>query len=215
MPDEVLPAEVDDNQRVLELRAQWSIPGRASGESRWRFIMLKTGLFDQQLALWEKWRDELKVFWTNGRAGGWTFEQVIVKDLWPATLPDLVVPVGEVDGGDPGDQGPPQATPIITWRSDFIGRSYRGRTFWGPIRWTDMDEGQYDELIRSILDNFAFSMLDQFGTGDLIATDPHFIIFSRQHNGIPEASGRYAPVTSYSIPRYLATQRRRQRYYHP
>jgi hypothetical protein len=113
MPDEILPAPVDDNLKVLELRAQWSIPGRAGGESRWRFVMLRTGLFDQQVATWERWRDTLKDYWEANRAGGWTHEQVIVRDLWPALAPDLVVPIGYVVPGDGSDQGPPQSSPII------------------------------------------------------------------------------------------------------
>jgi hypothetical protein len=215
MPDEILPAPVDDNLKVLELRAQWSIPGRAGGESRWRFVMLRTGLFDQQVATWERWRDTLKDYWEANRAGGWTHEQVIVRDLWPALAPDLVVPIGYVVPGDGSDQGPPQSSPIITWRTDFRGRSYRGRRFWGPIRWDNMADGQYDHTTFIILDNFADTMMSEFQFGGLAAIDPHFIIFSRQHNLMPDLPGRYAPVTSYHIPRYLASQRRRQRYYHP
>lgn len=215
MPEEILPAPVDDNLKVLELRAQWSILGRAGGESRWRFVMLRTGLFDQQVKLWEMWRDNLEDYWMENRAEGWKFEQVIVRDLWPGTAADLVVPVGVVIPGDGDDQGPPQVGPIITWRTDFRGRSYRGRTFWGPIRWADLDQGQYDHTIWVILDNFAFTLLDVFSLGHPLAIEPNFIVFSQQHNMMPDLPGRYAPVTSYNIPRYLATQRRRQRYYHP
>jgi hypothetical protein len=215
MPDEILPAPVDDNLKVLELRAQWAIPGRAGGESRWRFVMLRSGIFDQQTRLWEMWRDHLKVFFMNHRQGNFTLEQVIVRDLWPATAPDLVQLVGESFGGSEGLEGPPQAGPIITWRSDFRGRSYRGRTFWGPIGINHMESGQYDHAVAVNLDDFAFTLLDVFSLGHPLPIEPNFIIFSQQHNLMPDLPGRYAPVTSYYIPRYLATQRRRQRYYHP
>jgi hypothetical protein len=212
---ESLPAEVDDNLKVLELRAQWSVPGIASGESRWRFVMLRTGLFDQQQALADRWLANLYTPWITGRAGTWTFERVVVRDLWPGTAPDLVVPVGYVDPDDNGEQGPPQASPIITWRTDFIGRSYRGRTYWGPVRWPNLDSGTYTGVVEIAVSQLATLMMDTFAGGGLSAVDPHFIIFSKQHNGMPEPKGRYAPVTSYTRQPYLATQRRRQRYYHP
>jgi hypothetical protein len=212
---ESLPAEVDDETKVLELRAQWSVPGHASGESRWRFIMLRTGLFDQRQALADMWLANVGEPWERFREDTWTFEQVIVRDLWPAEEPDLFVPVGFVFVGDTGDQGPPQATPVVTWRTDFIGRSYRGRTYWGPVRWPNLDHGTYVGGVDGAVSAFANAMMDTFAGGGLSAVDPHFIIFSKQHNGVPEPKGRYAPVTSFTQQPYLGTQRRRQRYYHP
>lgn len=215
MPDFLQPEPLGDLERILELRAQWSITGRAAGESRWRFWMRTTNEFDQFALLWQRWRDSLKTYWQANRAGGFTFEQVLINQIAPASLEQLIVPIGEEDSGDPDEQGPPQATPIITWRSDFPGRSYRGRTYWGPIRWPDITGGTYDHTVHVLLDNFAETMLDVFQFGPLTAFDPHFCVFSRQHDGAPDLPGRVAFVTHYDIPQYLATQRRRQRYYHP
>jgi hypothetical protein len=215
MTDESLPAEVDDNLKVLELRAQWSVPGISSGESRWRFVMLRTGLFDQMQALADRWLEQIEEPWEEFREDTWTFERVVVRDLWPATAPDLIVPVGFVFTGALEDQGPPQASPIVTWRSDFIGRSYRGRTYWGPVRYPDLNAGTYVGGVQGAVNSFANAMMDTFAGGGLDAIDPHFIIFSRQHNGVPEPKGRYAPVTSFTQQPYLGTQRRRQRQIRP
>lgn len=210
-----VPAQVDDETKVLELRAQWRVPGISSGESRWRFIMLRSGLLDQRQALADMWLAGVGEPWERFREDTWTLERLVVRDLWPATEPDLIVPVGFVFSGGEGDQGPPQATPVITWRSDFIGRSYRGRTYWGPVRYPDLDHGTYVGGVAGAVSAFANAMMDTFGGPGLSAIDPHFIIFSRQHNGVPEPRGRYAPVTSFTQQPYLGTQRRRQRYYHP
>lgn len=215
MPEELLPEPVESIDLVLELRVQWSIFLRAGGESRWRFWMRQSLEFDQQALLWQRWRDTCKVYFTSLRAGGWTFERAIVRDIYPAVLPDRIYDLGELDGGDPDEQGPPSSTPIITWRSDFSGRSYRGRTFWGPIRWVDLTLGTYDHTLHVNLENFAETMLDVFQFGPLTAYDPHFVIFSRQHNNEPDLPGRVAFVTHYDVPQYLAQQRRRQHYYHP
>lgn len=205
------PAEVDDNLKVLELRAQWSVSGISSGESRWRFVMLRTGLFDQLQHTADMWQAGVLEPWTRFREDRWTLERLVVRDLWPAVEMDLIVPIGFVQIGNPGDQGPPQATPVVTWRSDFIGRSYRGRTYWGPVRWPDIDSGTYVGGVDGAVSAFANAMMETFTNPDLDAVDPHFIIFSRQHDGVPEPKGRYAPVTSFTQQRYLGTQRRRRR----
>jgi hypothetical protein len=209
------PEPLGELERILELRAQWSIPGRAGGESRWRFWMRQTNEFDQFQVLWERWRDHLKVFFMNHRQGDWTLSQVLVNQVSPVSIEQLIVPIGEGVMGTTGYEGPPQVGPLITWRSDFAGRSYRGRTYWGPIGINHMDTGSYDHAVAVNLDDFAFTMLDVFQFGPLTAFDPHFCIFSRQHDGVPDLPGRVAFVTHYTIPNFLATQRRRQRYYHP
>jgi hypothetical protein len=134
MPEFLQPEPLGDLERILELRAQWVIPGRSAGESRWRFWMRTTEEFDQFALTWERWRDHLKVFFMLDRQGDFTLEQVIVSQLAPESDHVLIVPVGESFGGTDSLEGPPQASPLITWRSDFPGRSYRGRTYPGGRR---------------------------------------------------------------------------------
>jgi hypothetical protein len=214
MPAFPQPEPLGDLERILELRAQWSIPGRAGGESRWRFWMRTTNEFDQFALLWARWEAELKPWWIANKAPGWTFDQVLINQIAPASLEQLIVPIGEETPGDSDFQAPPQASPIITWRSDFPGRSYRGRTYWGPVRWDDLGEGTVVGSVLGPMNGFANAMLDTFQFGPLTAFDPHFCIFSRQHDGVPELPGRVAFVTSFTVQPYVATQRRRQRYYH-
>jgi hypothetical protein len=215
MPDFLQPEPLGDLERILELRAQWVIPSRSAGESRWRFWMRTTEEFDQFETLGERWRDHLKVFFTLDRQGDFTLDQVIVRQIAPESDRVLIVPVGESFHGTDSLEGPPQASPIITWRSDFPGRSYRGRTYWGPIGINHMIDGGPDHDVLGTVDNFAFTMLDVFQFGPLTAFDPHFCIFSRQHDNAPDLPGRVAFVTHYTVQPYLATQRRRQRYYNP
>lgn len=214
MPDFPQPEPLGDLERILELRAQWTIPGRAGGESRWRFWMRTTNEFDQLALLWERWSTTPKEWWVANKAPGWTFDQAIISQIAPAGDAQLIVPIGETVPGSSDFQAPPQASPIITWRSDFVGRSYRGRTYWGPVRWNDLSEGTVTGAVLGNMEAFAESMLDMFQFGPITAFDPHFCIFSQQHDNTPDLPGRVAFVTHYTVQPYVATQRRRQQYYH-
>lgn len=211
----MLGPEVDDEMLVLQLRAQWAVPGVGRGESAWNFLHLASGLVDQQQVLWERWRDNCKVYWMQERSDDWIFERVVIQDKWPGIRPDLVIDLNEPGAEDSNGIGPIQSSPLITWQTGLIGRSYRGRTYWGPVRIDDMIHGGFVEVVRVQMDNFAFTMMEQFASDPMIAMDPHFIIFSRQHDGVPEPKGRYALVSGYRISPFLATQRRRQRFILP
>jgi hypothetical protein len=63
------------------------------------------------------------------------------------------------------------------------------------------------------LNDFGNAMWETFSVRSVSFPSPTLAIVSRQHNNAPEPIGRYAFVTNWQTPRYLATQRRRNRYY--
>lgn len=209
----LLPPELDDTVRVLQLRAQWDVAFTGRGESAWNFVMFKTALVDQQQGLWELWRDNVKAYWMARRPPEWHFTRVLIQDRWPGDLPDLDIPIDQY--GPPGafNGAPVQLSPILTLYSTYYGRSYRGRTFWGQVRVEDLEGSNMTNGLWNALNDWADAMYDTFCGSPVIDVDPTLVILSRQHDGVPEPVGRYAPVDRLTRKRYFALQRRRDRYY--
>jgi hypothetical protein len=210
---EILPPELDDLVTVLQLRAQWEVQFQGRGESSWSFVMLRTALVDQQQGLWELWRDNVKPFWMARRPPEWHFTRVLVEDRWPQVKEPLEISIDEY--GPPGafNGAPVQLSPILTLYSTYRGRSYRGRTFWGQMRVEDLEGSNITNDLWNALNSWADAMIDTFGAGPIIGVDPVLAIVSRQHNGVPEPKGRYAVVDRLTRRRYIALQRRRNRYW--
>lgn len=207
------PPELDDDLLVLQLRAQWDVAFTGRGESAWNFVMLRTALVDQQQGLWELWRDNVKPFWMARRPPEWHFTRVLVEDRWPQVKEPLEIPIDEY--GPPGafNGAPVQLSPILTLYTLYRGRSYRGRTFWGQIRVEDLEGSNMTNGLWNAINSWADAMHDTFVNDGIIGVDPVLCVISHQHDGIAEPKGRYAPVDRLTRKRYLALQRRRNRYY--
>lgn len=209
----VPPPELDNLVTVLQLRAQWDVAFTGRGESSWSFVMFRTALVDQKAGLWELWRDNIKPLWMARRPPEWHFTRVIIEDRWPGTSVPLEVTINEYGPSGPYSGAPVQVSPIVTLYSNYPGRSYRGRTFWGQIRVQDLEGSNVSEPMWTALDAWADAMFDTFCGSPIIDVDPTLCIVSRRHDGAPEPVGRYAPVDHLTRKRYLALQRRRNRYY--
>lgn len=212
MPYDLAP-ELNDTLRVLQLRAQWDVAFTGRGESSWSFVTDRNDTFDQKADLWDRWRVNIKPFWIARRPPEWHFTRVLIEDRFPGGSPPMEITIDEY--GEAGDfsGAPVQLSPILTLYTDYRGRSYRGRTFWGQIRVEDLDGSNLSSGMWTALVHWADAMYDTFCAPSIFPADPRLCIVSRRHNGAPEPIGRYAPVIQLARKRYLALQRRRNRYY--
>lgn len=175
--------------------------------------MLNAGIHEQKLILWDMWQTACKSYWMARRPASWHFDRVLIEDRYPGETVPLEIPIDE-DGPEASfASSPPQWTPVISWRTEYPGRSYRGRTFWGPFLLADVDETTPSTELENANDAFAFQMLSQFGVGVRSETEPHFVIVSRRHDNMPEPVGRFASVTDWRAPHYFGIQRRRLQYW--
>lgn len=213
MPGYDLAPELNETLRVMQLRAQWDVAFTGRGESSWSFVANRAGgLLNPLEELFALWEANIKGFWMARRPPEWHFTRVLVEDRYPGTMAPFEVAIDEYGPSGPYSGAPVQLSPILTLYSALSGRSYRGRTFWGQIRVEDLDGSNLSEGMWNALDDWADAMYDTFAV-PLFTTDPVLCIVSRRHNGAPEPVGRYTPVTHITRKRYLALQRRRNRYY--
>jgi hypothetical protein len=203
------PPELNDTLTVLQLRAQWQLGHMARGESSWSFIMIRNGLVDQPALVWDMWHAALYDLWTRRRPSVWTFTQAVVQDRYPGVRPDLIIPLNAPGGGSSADSAPGQFGPVISWRSVYPGRSYRGRTYWGPVMRDDLEESFVNNACGGDIETWAEIMMDTFAHGFVGETSPQFAIVSRRHNKMPEPIGRFALVDYFMPVRVMGTMRRR------
>jgi hypothetical protein len=208
------PPELTDTLTVLQLRAQWTLLHQGRGESSWSFLMIQNGLVDQPAIILDNWMTYCHDLWVRRRPTSWVLNRLWVQDRIPGIRPDLIVELEQHGGWSNGDASPVQFGPLISWRTAYRGRSYRGRTFWGPIAKDDMEETFVTNALNADLDDWAFAMLTMMGGGFASETSPLFSVVSRQHDLVPEPIGRAAPIIGYKPIRLMATQRRRQQFYH-
>jgi hypothetical protein len=209
MPGFPQPPELNVTLAVYQLRAQWTLAHMARGESSWSFIMIRNGLVDQPFIVYNLWQAACLDLWTRRRPTSWTLNQVVVQDRYRTVRPDLIVPLDMPGGGSSATSAPGQFGPLISWRSAYAGRSYRGRTYWGPVMRDDLDEAFVNNACSNDVEDFAQAMIDTFTHGFVSETSPQFAIVSRRHDNAPEPEGRFALVDQYRPIRIMATQRRR------
>jgi hypothetical protein len=208
-----LAPELHPGLMVLQLRAQWDVIFTGRGESSWSFVMPESDPHLRKEEVAALWIDNVKGYWMSRRPPEWHFTRILVEDRYPATTVPLEIAIDEY--GPPGEfnGAPVQLSPIVVWNTALHGRSYRGRTFWGQMRTEDLEGSNMNAEMFTALNDFGQVMFDTFCVGSVVFPSPTLSIVSRQHNNAPEPIGRYAFVRQWQTPRYLATQRRRNRYY--
>lgn len=196
---ELQPPEVDEFVSILRLRAQWEQSPQGAGESAWHFAQINSPFEPLQEQLWELWRDNLKDAWQARRPQGWIFQRVLIEDIWPGVREPLEIDLNEA--ADPLNPGgaPVQISPIITWGTQYRGRSYRGRTYWGQIALPDLAFSTISNDLYINMADFASAMASTFYATGPLDTDPKLCVFSRQHNLVPELLGRYAMVNFHVL----------------
>lgn len=202
---------LNDDVQVWEVWAVWQYVFPHQGASRWAFV---TERFSEvrQAEMLALWRATLETSWVARRPLEWGMDHYMVRDVWPGVEADWIDDT--MDGlvqDSSGEGTPPQVSPVINWQSGHPGRSYRGRTFWGPIREADTHEGRFTTTGIVPLQNFHAFMSGTFGL--LAPPDtPAFAIVSRQHDNVPTDPPEWVRLYHSSVDIYLRTRRSRNRY---
>lgn len=212
------PSPFSDTVQIYELRAFYSYTGYGTSSSAWSFAALRAFEFTPTEALgWfhEPVDGSLWDAYTHARPEGWFHSGMLVRDVWPGVQPDLEVsypPGHPFRGPDSSGEGtPPQTGPLISWRSPVAGRSYRGRTYWGPVRTSECHNARVNEGTEARLALHAFKdvMLTQWGS-DRPFGDPVHVIVSRRHDSVVSNPPEFIRPSDGLIDLALRTQRRRE-----
>jgi hypothetical protein len=203
--------ELAPENQVWELRALWQYEGERLHGSRHVFVTLRE-LGTDQATLWQMWDDNCREFFTRHRPTSFQLIKVAVHDLWPGEQEAWEhvydpPPVGAHSGGD-GTPGP--ATPLLQWLTEYAGRSYRGRTYWGPVREAETLGSFATSDITANIIEYAQSMILTFGTGAALFPHlPGLVVLSRSHNGVPRDVPWVSSVDNAKVDRWLRTNRKR------
>lgn len=117
----------------------------------------------------------------------------------PSDFAELTVNASGGDGA--GEICPPQCTTVTTWRTGNPGRSFRGRTFLGPIREGRNTSGVIDANIKTAIQALWLNHEYWFNGSN---SPYRHVIYSRKLNV-------WTPTTSYIVRDVIGTQRRRTR----
>lgn len=207
MPSPIIP--ITPGIQIWQLRAWWSYTGFGLSESSWSFSDV-VGVPDGAESLYTAWANLVQPLYCAGRPDEWELDYVLVEDRYPQVQPPLIVQY--IPGLRPDSLGkgcPPQVSGLISWRTGVIGRSFRGRTFWGPVRNDDMEtDGFIGGYARAAMSDFGDTMLSVFGLHH-VPLLPRFCIVSRTENGAPRVPAVFTLPEYHNTVRYAKTIRKR------
>lgn len=200
---------LDDSHQVWQLWAIYNYQVPNLQGSRWNFVTLRAPTQTQE-ALANLWREFLEPYYVARRPGDWSLHHLAVVDLWPGIQPEWQYVYPPDYGPDSSGKGsPPQISPVLTWEGGHPGRSYRGRTYWGPIRTTDYDEGFYN--VDGRLPPIQFGNTITFNFSPVLPINgPFFVVLSRQHDLTPTTPAQYVYPAFFGVDSSLRTVRHRQ-----
>jgi hypothetical protein len=93
---------------------------------------------------------------------------------------------------------------VMSWRTGFSGRSFRGRTFYAGIANTEVSDNLISTTLAANLLADATTLLN-----DLIAGGHNLVVFSQYADGAPRVTGVGTPINQAIIDNRIDTQRRR------
>jgi hypothetical protein len=212
MPSPIVP--IVPGIQIWQLRAIWSYSGFALSESSWSFADLEDPA-DDGSHLYDLWLDFLEPQFLSTRPDSWALAEVRVEDRYPGVKVPYIVDYAPPLNPDSSGKGmPPQLSSVISWRTGVPGRSYRGRTFWGPPRVSDTDsDGFVGSPTRDSMDAFAVNLVTIFN-GGVPTLYPKFVIVSRQHDNAPSSPPVFTVPEYWIVNRYVNTIRRRYGVWH-
>lgn len=146
-----------------------------------------------------QWATDLTLLYRGLFGGGVAITDLSVRPIAPATeFFDLNL--GAQAGTLAGQTLPLPNAPIITWRSDLIGRRNRGRTFFPPPTENEQDGGSISAALITALTNFGDAAMQLLELG---VPQWQMVVHS-------EVGGTDVPVTSFVVRSIMGTQRRRK-----
>lgn len=146
-----------------------------------------------------QWATDLMTLYTALFPGAISVTDITVRPIPPATeFFDLSLTPQA--GAQPGQVLPLFSAPIITWRSDFIGRSKRGRSYLPPLSESFQDAGTIDAAVIAGMDNYAIAAMQLLELG---IPQWQLVVYSA-------TLGSAVPVTGHVSRPLLGSQRRRK-----
>jgi hypothetical protein len=197
--------------QVWELRALWQYEDERLHGSRFVFVTLRE-LGTDAPTLWQMWDDNCREAFTAHRPADWQLRKAAVHDLWPATAEawehDYPSNLYGPHVGTNGLPGP--VTPLLEWITEYAGRSYRGRTFWGPIRSDEAIDSFATGDCWNNITTFAENMIFTFGSGAALFPHlPGLFVISRVHDGVQRPTPWVSAVEHAKVQKWLRTNRKR------
>jgi len=152
-------------------------------------------------ALARAWVDQASAAWAAAVSTTCAVIQIQVRNL---TQPQFGVDYTDdlpIAGAVTGEALPPNAAFIISWRTGLIGRARRGRTFMWPTNEAAQAGGQISGGQNALYQAYADEMLQLLDPGS--AAVFNMVVHS-------EVLAEDNQVTTYVIPQFMGTQRKRR-----
>ena len=102
---------------------------------------------------------------------------------------------------------PAQLAQVISWRTALAGRSYRGRTYIGPVVLGALSGSTFSTTVVTA----AQAAADALVANSNGSTDYQLVVLSRFSGGVERPNPIGTPITSALVGNRVETQRRRNR----
>lgn len=149
-------------------------------------------------------------------SSAWNLERIVWKKVYPSLGPEIIsVPTGSTQGGGAATALPSFCSAVVSIRTQFGGRSRRGRTYYAGI--------PENATVGSTLDPtgafwtailaFAACVIEKFVAGDPPGTNAWaMMMYSRKLGGstFPLGNAGFEAVTEYVPVSLLGTTRSRK-----
>lgn len=147
--------------------------------------------------------------WANDLVGlfstDMSLQQIVLTDV---STEDSIQVTYTTDLPEPGvaggDAAPNNVAVCSTYRTERIGRSYRGRTYWAGLDETLIVNNTPNS---SIVTNILTALADMIIAADVMGFT--FVVASYRHNNAPRVTGVATPITALTMDTRSDSQRRR------
>lgn len=146
------------------------------------------------------WRDDCEAAFLATVPVGSGILKFVARGIL-GNLEQFEVPVTLIQGTRAGDPLPPNAPPIISWRTGLFGRRNRGRSYMPSGVETDQSAGEITVGFSNALSAYATTC--QNITASVLGDTFEQVVFSKTGLVVN-------PVTGFIVRGTLATQRRRR-----
>lgn len=128
--------------RFLRITAHWSLGGSNSAVNTWHFSADGAGIIfgptqsdieNQADAAIQQLKTMYNAVAVAGLAGAWIIGDVVTEHQ-TGQPPKYVNATSATSTVSPGTLDAYQLAGVTSWKTGLAGRSYRGRTFWGPLK---------------------------------------------------------------------------------
>lgn len=148
-------------------------------------------------------------WWTNNQRQNFTssiaLARVVVTDARVANGLQVVrTPVAPIPGTLVGATTPNNVAIVLTQRTGFSGRSFRGRTYFAGLSASDLADNILSPTAVTNLLADAASLQSQLSSSSFT-----WVVASFISNGAPRINGVATPINSFGMDSRVDTQRRR------